>query len=173
MRICALGRQAMGCREQEQKVLATEQSRLAERQHDTDSLQRRLTHERRQHTSERRQASFGLASHPRVSSLLSCPGIIQFKAVPLHHDAPHSSAHSLQVFSGIFSERHILAIFACHTTTAMHFEDISQCPGCYPGSYHCIDNDRHHTHAVHMLSFKESMAKFCLTAQHASTFSDN
>ena len=42
------------CREQEQRAMAAEQTRLAERQQDTESLQRRLTHERRQHTSERR-----------------------------------------------------------------------------------------------------------------------
>ena len=46
--------QHVNCREQEQRAMAAEQTRLAERQQDTESLQRRLTHERRQHTSERR-----------------------------------------------------------------------------------------------------------------------
>ncbi len=63
IRCWTLERQAKGCREQEQRALASEHTRLAERQHETDSLQRRLTHERRQHTSERRQGicSFALA----------------------------------------------------------------------------------------------------------------
>lgn len=66
-----LGMQVVGCREQEQRAIAAEQTRLAERQRDTESLQRRLTHERRQHTSERRSdpscalpSTFHLPIHP-------------------------------------------------------------------------------------------------------------